>query len=353
MVNAYASFALKLVWHSQMRVLIFFTLLTFKNSIEMKKIITLALMLIGSMSMTMQAQEKSPYVVTLEHEGQLQTFYGTTGFQDAYNAASDGDVITLPPLNCENWESDTNLRTIRKAITIRGTRNEGGQTSIGGYGTQFELPQTATDSIIVEGIIFNSGIIVNTEKLNLVHCTTYEIDFRANATVVNCHVLRYLYIQDKAPTILNSVIEQLYGYGQTGNAIFINCNFTQVSDPYTMPNAIFLNCIITNSTHHFLSTVTVSNSVCYPENYFDAIPDTNGKLNNKVFDPDTFFIPNSFWQLTEEAKATYLGDDGTEVGIYGGQFPWNDTLSTPTITNLNVSKRVAQGETLKIDVEAE
>ena len=320
----------------------------------MKRLITFALALVCSMGSVLLAQEKSPYVVTLEHEGNLQTFYGPTGFQEAYNAAVDGDIITLPPLNFENLETDSDgyRTTIRKAITIRGTRNnEGGQTSIWGS-TQFILPQTKAGTINIEGIIFNN-VTVNTEKLNLLHCTiTEDIHFNANATAINC-ILRIGSAYDSAPQIVNSVIEDMSASNVTGGAMFLNCNFTQVRDPYNMANAIFSNCIITNSTHHFLSSVTVLNSVCYPENYFDAIPDTNGNLNNKVFDPGTFFIPNSFWQLTEEAKATYLGDDGTEVGIYGGLYPYNDVLSTPTITNLNVSKRVAQGETLKIDVEAE
>ena len=88
--------------------------------------------------------------------------------------------------------------------------------------------------------------------------------------------------------------------------------------------------------------------------YFSNIPDAYNRLNNKeVYRLQNLFAPNTFYELTDEAKATYLGDDGTEVGIYGGLYPYNDVLSTPTITNLNVSKRVAQGETLKIDVEAE
>ena len=321
----------------------------------MKRLVTFALALVCSMGSVLLAQEKSPYVVTLEHEGQLQTFYGPTGFQEAYNAASDGDVITLPPLNYENWETDSEgWRTIRKAITIRGTRNKGGQTSIGGASTRFELPQTTAGSINVEGVVFSSYLGINTERINITKCKiTYIVGFGANASIINCE-LSALRIQETAPTILNSVIGELYtDGGLTGSAIFVNCNFNKINSAGIMPNLTFLNCIVTNSDNTFPSTVLAQNCVYYSWNFFEAIPDNDGQLNNKLLNPDTFFIPNSFWKLTEEAQATYLGEDGTEVGIYGGQYPWNDTLITPTITNLNVSKRVAQGETLKIDVEAE
>lgn len=57
------------------------------------------------------------------------------------------------------------------------------------------------------------------------------------------------------------------------------------------------------------------------------------------------------FELTDEAKAKYLGIDGTEVGIHGGILPWDTTPSNPQITKCKVaSKSTADGK-LSVDIE--
>jgi hypothetical protein len=57
------------------------------------------------------------------------------------------------------------------------------------------------------------------------------------------------------------------------------------------------------------------------------------------------------FELTDEAKTTYLGSDGTQVGIYGGSLPFDPTPSNPQITKFNVaSKSTADGK-LSVDIQ--
>jgi hypothetical protein len=57
------------------------------------------------------------------------------------------------------------------------------------------------------------------------------------------------------------------------------------------------------------------------------------------------------YELTDEAKTKYLGDDGKELGIYGGNLPFTPNPTNPKITKFNVaSKSTADGK-LSVDIE--
>ena len=57
------------------------------------------------------------------------------------------------------------------------------------------------------------------------------------------------------------------------------------------------------------------------------------------------------FELTDAAKAKYLGDDGTQVGIHGGSVPYTPITMKPKITKCNVaSKSTADGK-LSVDIE--
>lgn len=63
----------------------------------------------------------------------------------------------------------------------------------------------------------------------------------------------------------------------------------------------------------------------------------------KYTDTETF-------ELTDEAAATYLGSDGTQVGMYGGKFPFTTTLSYPQFTKATVAKEAVDGK-LNVNIE--
>lgn len=323
----------------------------------MKRLVTFALALVCSMGSVLLAQEKSPYVVTLEHEGNLQTFYGPTGFQDAYNAASDGDVITLPAQTY--WGNDL---IIKKAITIKGTRSVDGYSRIGGE-PHVASPQSSEGVIYLEGIAID-GLSFDTGRVIVSKCTLGQIRSKTNEaspTIIrsNIGILEYGLL---SPTIYNSVLNGAsIGYDQgdkVGLTTCQNCVFNNINGHEKL---VLLNCIVAQPDHNhitpFPSIATPMYCLVNFSQIFYNIPDAFGQLNN--YDGGGYlaeigvYEPNTYYKLSEEAKAKYLGDDGTEVGIYGGKYPYNEILSTPTITKLNVSKRTAQGETLKIEVEAE
>ena len=58
------------------------------------------------------------------------------------------------------------------------------------------------------------------------------------------------------------------------------------------------------------------------------------------------------FELTDEAKAKYLGNDGTQIGIYGGALPYDPTPSNPRITKFYLTPKPAEKK-LEIQLEAE
>ena len=63
------------------------------------------------------------------------------------------------------------------------------------------------------------------------------------------------------------------------------------------------------------------------------------------------FTDKENFELKEDAKTTYPGDDGKELGIYGGNLPFTPNPTNPKITKFNVaSKSTADGK-LSVDIE--
>ena len=62
-------------------------------------------------------------------------------------------------------------------------------------------------------------------------------------------------------------------------------------------------------------------------------------------------VDNSDYTLTDEAKSTYLGTDGTEVGIYGGIYPYSPVPTNLRVTRCNVASQSSPEGTLSVDIE--
>lgn len=58
------------------------------------------------------------------------------------------------------------------------------------------------------------------------------------------------------------------------------------------------------------------------------------------------------YHLTDAAAATYLGTDGTQVGIWGGAYPWDETPDYPLVKNLEV-KGINENGKLQVKINVE
>lgn len=98
------------------------------------------------------------------------------------------------------------------------------------------------------------------------------------------------------------------------------------------------NCVAINLPSLFDNSQ--SNSDCTTSTFAEVFKDFTGTYT----DAQTF-------ELTDEAKAQFLGTDGTEVGMHGGVFPYTSTPSYPQITKMNVANKTTADGKLSVDIE--
>jgi hypothetical protein len=84
------------------------------------------------------------------------------------------------------------------------------------------------------------------------------------------------------------------------------------------------------------------------------------KLGNKIIEADNnsyganfnaLFKPDTYYELTNEAKTEYVGQDGKEMGIYGGNLPFETRILSPQITKCNVAAKTTADGKLSVDIE--
>lgn len=115
-----------------------------------------------------------------------------------------------------------------------------------------------------------------------------------------------------------------------------------------------MNCIILSSTSsdYLSSTNSAWNCVAAGTNksIFTSLSGSACQ-NCKYAGIDIFKDGNSYNDLTDEAKAKYLGTDGTPVGMYGGVMPFNQIPTYPRITKMNVANRTTADGKLSVEIE--
>lgn len=99
----------------------------------------------------------------------------------------------------------------------------------------------------------------------------------------------------------------------------------------------------------FPATSTATNCVDVT-GYENAFNNMSLKENCSYAGMDIFQESNVWKDLTDEAKAKYLGIDGTPVGKFGGMIPYNMTPSYPQITKMNVAAKTTADGKLSVEI---
>lgn len=320
---------------------------------------------------------QSSLIATLSHDGEISTFYGASALRDAHAAAQHGDIITL------SSGSFTSVN-ITKAITLRGagmqvdTIAKTNPTIITGDFI-INIPDSVKQRLTVEGL-FCSEIIAIDYLKNASFLKDKIKEIRPgwngkmqNITFIHCKISNFYNINNdrgkndgNSASIVNCYISHS---GVSYNLEFTNCilnqNYKSLDD---IRNSIFNNCII-HQTTHTINSMHILNGSCYayyclglqsgkePKAMFRYI--NNNSTDYYAYDDFTNifktytgnYTDEETFELTDEAKAKFLGSDGTEVGIHGGSLPFDPTPTNPQITKCNVaSKSTADGK-LSVDIE--
>ncbi len=323
--------------------------------------------------MTAMSYAQNTLVATLSHDEDITMFYGTYALRDAMNAAQSGDVINLSG-------GAFQAVNITKAVTLRGTGiDDAAPTYISGDFT-INVPTDDANRLSFEGIrstgtitmsgTFNSPYFVKNQFYRFYYNKNTNIK---NALFVNCRITYNYYVKDNSNPnsvqFINSFVAGFDNQGTNTAATFINCIVwpcAEGSMPELSCNSQFLNCVIYHSKNYgynLNSQLPATNiaTKCVSIGYNDlfgaqAANTGNSKVEwngwSQIFKnfAGTYSDAQTF-ELTDEAKTTYLGTDGTEVGMYGGVLPYDSTPSYPQITKMNVANKTTADGKLSVEIE--
>lgn len=360
----------------------------------MKKLISLVIMCLASMSMMAQTS----LVATLTHEGASSEFYGQEAFVDAVKASADGDLITLSA----GTFSGT---TINKSLTIRGNGAEPADKATI-INTKVILEKSADENeanhwLNIEGIYFNCDVSIqransDTEynklkDLCMKKCTilNFTSEYKSsygwygtleNSSFINCRILKSFNIYNISEVaFINSIV---YGYaakgGQTNNpkVNFLNSVYILNASPsyastFNAINSIILlnaDTYVYFSNHYYHFPPSCSMDHCILTGFLtDTEPEHVAELYDNHPCVETKWMPMSetFKTLTEytalnldddysltDAAQSILGTDGTQIGIYGGAMPYSSTVTYPRFKTFNVAEKAVDGK-LSVEIATE
>ncbi len=306
---------------------------------------------------------QSTLLATLNHEGTITTFYGATALQQAHEAAVAGDIINL--------SSGTFVGVnITKAVTIRGagmTVDTETRTEPTVISTDFTInvanDETNGDhTLTLEGIYSDQYIRISyLENAMFLKCRFGNITY-GNSTssstfkdlnFIHCRVAKGISVpNNSSASFIGCVIEDVYAY----NNVYLSFNNCAMKDA-SIPTSEFRNCIIISSN------MGSSSSTYYNNLHINGNPQScyltkNNSTNKGILQSDELvkslvgdYSDDNTYELNDELRALIQGTDGTEIGLYGGNLPYDPTPTNPQIKKFNVASKTTADGKLSVDIE--
>lgn len=325
-------------------------------------------------------------LATLSHEGEISAYYGASALKAALTAAADGDVITLS-------SGQFTAVNITKAITLRGagmsiskdSTNTHESTIIQGN-FQINLADSLQGRIIMEGLYVNGNVtyVGTLKNAQFLKCRFNGLGYSngkiTNTSFIHCRFADFCYIAANSnASFINCVVNGIEQTNTTSNIEMANCfvHFSATSNDATPKyclNTYFKNCILTyynnslyaTSSYYLPTSCTAYNCIGLAASNYSIFSNIAYKNNTntwigtngttifktyKDFNTKILISDSEAFELTDEAKAKYLGVDGTQVGIHGGNLPYNEQPSTPQITKCNVAAKSTADGKLSVEIE--
>ena len=301
---------------------------------------------LAAISIVLSAMAQRP-LVTLSHNGELSFFDNLSSLEDALDAAVNGDTIYLSEGNFLTTASDF---IIAKKVNIIGCGYNsfvGGKITIG----------WKNDDAVMNGSLFDG---VRLDEL------TYQSSYNKvpNLEIRRCRIRK---LGDLTSVCDNLIIDKCYidvvdiSPNSNQNSLISNSKIINLTGTYTY-NIAVENCNIKNSIYF---PRTMISSIYDGE----TIPSTSGNhtIHNSLFrttsvtNSSYVYTYNCYYEdkehldenldLSTEDSSKYLGQDGTVVGVMGGQFPFSVYPSVPTVDSANSSVEYdAESNKLKVKI---
>lgn len=363
----------------------------------MKKVLfPLALMFM--MLMNVDAQDVQ--LATLQKAEGLQVFYGADAFKEAMAAADHGDVITLT-------SGSFNATTITKAVSIYGAgyemdakmkTSETGEVVaeadnelpkyptrlVGNFSITLDLiNEQPAEGLYMEGIYSNNEVFVGSKLVaaSFVKCRFQGFSFwkdertmmdSKDCLLSQCRIAGWLEPGSSQSMTMNNCIINLLGRNLDKSTCYVKNSI--IYNVLSTWRGSLKDCIIGivynagGNGFHQMSNVLAplhSSSAAY-----HTLFNSEGALNNIITKDGNWLLTDIQWtttlfgeehtgyddtfmyELTDAAKATYIGTDGKFVGIYGGTSPFSPTLTIPRVVKKDIAAETVDGK-LKVNIKVE
>jgi hypothetical protein len=319
---------------------------------------------------TLHAQET---VAALQHNGSASMYYGHNAFIEAYNASIEGDTIIL---SAGAFNAPTSLE---KRLTVYGSGHYPDSTGL----TRTVVMNAFTinagaDSLYIEGLFINNDINFQGDAdinyVKIIRCRCESINFNTSGD----HAKGYCSVEE---CVVGGAINfALNGEHLLIRHCLIDSHIRDINSNATIDGNVFLHETNNNLMNIHLSTI--QNNIflntelsvmgwdgemtynAYYNNIFVVGADQIGwgtgayGANNYfgVAQSDIFvsqsgvcFDYNQNYHLKN--PETYLGTDGTQVGLYGGPVPFKEygMPSTPQITRKSVASQTDNSGNLNVN----
>lgn len=322
----------------------------------------LFLSLIAIMATAMVTYAQVDRVATLTHGGTTTAYYGVNALQQAHEAAVDGDYITLSM-------GTFNITAITKNVTIIGSgmqdipeQNVYKTNLYSGSSNRISIgiSESTSNVLRIENVEFSSGMTLAADLNNasFVKCSFPASDRGISENNGLC----------KNVTFLQCRFTDCTNYKAGSIASFINCYVGMYGDIATGASLAFSNCTIGCGYYERIHSSTFLNCVLWIitggsldiSNTIINCLGVNRSRSNSVwsyasssvyrsyFEP---FKDDTYYELTDDAKALITSTDGTEIGMYGGQFPYNPVPDGVRITKFTVDSKSSADNKLNVEVE--
>lgn len=320
-------------------------------------------------------------LAVLTHGGTTKTFDGYNALQDAYAEASSGDLITL--------SSGTfgSITTIEKAITIRGAglaydEDYHSQPTIISGNMTLALPATETGRVLIEGIFHNDILYYKEGQKNpqFVKCRLFDVDRleytelgtkkygkMTGAHFLQCKIVKRIKLnENSSASLINCYIRYPVSVNDTTSVFFLkNCTVDPraygSSGTGYLYSSTCVNCIfMKNGSYAGLGLSYNDNTLFSNCLIFKATPD---KSKNSYWTYETMesvfktyigdYTEDEQFLLRDEVKSIYCDEDGREVGMNGGDFPFNARVSGPHLRTFSVDSHSTTDGKLRVRMQVD
>ena len=294
-------------------------------------------------------------------EGDPTVFYGIDALKNACNSAENGSVITLTS------GTFNSPGTINKSVSIYGVGFEDNLTEgmqktyiIGEISYAAGSDGNLLQNIVLEGVHVQSHIwIKEISGMTIAKCEFSYLEI--NGAGVEGVLVRQCYLNafDSRSNVVDGVtfknsilLERIVGIPVGSRVSFDHCilaHWYRYSSASYHGIGSYSNCIINNN--HGLEADSYAEKNIFlqiPERHDNIISVNNWfGINVATLFSDGDYAEGRTFELAD--PDTYMGTDGTPVGVTGGDYPWYKVPSIPYVKNLNAT---VDGTDLKVNYVA-